>query len=151
MYHNLGIREQECTREEYQGGKTYLHIRTQKKTHLLSTMRKQACNKQRAHSPRDTQRTHRIQADHIDDEHTEGRVQGVWMYTERRFEIHPRETTIHKMLREIRAGLEQNGDDIRCGKIPGSVVEYGKGHTERAPGQTLRASESEEAQAHRDR
>lgn len=31
MYHNLGIREQECTREEYQGGRTILHIRTQKK------------------------------------------------------------------------------------------------------------------------
>lgn len=31
MYHNLGIREQECTREEYQGGKTILHIRTKKK------------------------------------------------------------------------------------------------------------------------
>lgn len=31
MYHNLGIREQECTREEYQEGKTILHIRTKKK------------------------------------------------------------------------------------------------------------------------
>lgn len=31
MYHNLGIREQECTREEYQGGRTILHIRTKKK------------------------------------------------------------------------------------------------------------------------
>lgn len=31
MYHNLGIREQECTREEYQGGSTILHIRTQMK------------------------------------------------------------------------------------------------------------------------
>lgn len=31
MYHNLGVREQECTREEYQDGKTILHIRTKKK------------------------------------------------------------------------------------------------------------------------
>ena len=31
MYHNLGIREQECTREEYRGGMTILHIRTKKK------------------------------------------------------------------------------------------------------------------------
>lgn len=31
MYHNLGIREQECDREEYQEGKTILHIRTKKK------------------------------------------------------------------------------------------------------------------------
>lgn len=31
MYLNLGIREQECTREEYQGGRTILHIRTKKK------------------------------------------------------------------------------------------------------------------------
>lgn len=34
MYHNLGIREQECTREEYQGGRTILHIRSKKK-HLF--------------------------------------------------------------------------------------------------------------------
>lgn len=30
MYHNLGIGEQECTPEEYQGGKTMLRIRTKK-------------------------------------------------------------------------------------------------------------------------
>lgn len=31
MYHNLGVREQECTREHYEGGKTILDIRTKKK------------------------------------------------------------------------------------------------------------------------
>ncbi len=31
MYHNLGIREKKCTLEEYQGGRTILHIGTKKK------------------------------------------------------------------------------------------------------------------------